>query len=142
MNTKLKGIARKLQEFSWLWAVKGNDAFEPEWTETTVKVLFATKARFDQDIFGQGDAWVYGLDQNGVPILRHAVSGWDHRLGSVALYGAVSGLRGSRSAIGERLEYVALKSRDGKNIVVLRPPKGKTMWQFLQQYDPHAEKRE
>ena len=129
------GITRKLQDFGWLWAVKGNDPFDPEWPAMTIKIRFATTALFDQDIT-DSKIWAYGTDQDGVPILRHASFGWDDRLGSAALSAALSGLRGSPSVIEERVEYIALKSRDDRRITVFRPPKGMTMWQFLQEYHP------
>jgi len=135
VKTKKSGIARKLDDFGWLWATR--QTFEPEWQDALVKVDFATPAKFDSDLYLL-DFWVYGLDQKGVPTLRAGRQGWDERLGSRVLYTATSSMRTSTypAVIRERLENVATKDLKTGLITVYRAQKGATFWEFLQRYDP------
>ncbi len=134
MAKNLQGIWRLLAEFPWLWAMRSKYYPTDDWSTMKVRVIRASKAYFDLTSFGS-IVWVYGLTRGGFPAVRNGSAGWDDRLGSVALFCATES-NGGR-AIRERVQYVAISNDSGNEITLFRAPKGMTMWQFLQQYDPH-----
>ena len=120
-KTKKSGIARKLEEFGFLWALF-DQWFGGSWKGIRITVETATEAVFDRD---QEDAiiWLYGTKASGpvvvycLPILE------DSKLGFRALCNA-EGMT--------NVQYV-VADRDNR-LTIYRAPKGMGFCKFFQRY--------
>ena len=120
-KTKKSGIARKLEEFGFLWALYFED-FGGSWKGIRITVDTATEAVFDRD---QEDTviWLYGTNATG-PVFVYCLQ---------ILEDSKLGFRALRNAEGmTNVQYVV--SHRSHRLTIYRAPKGMGFREFLQRY--------